>query len=280
MRKKNKCITALLAAFMIMAAFFTPMTAYANEYGEPDTVYGEEYDISAFDFGGMDLNDLTILELLESFTVSELMEMFGSFDISDFDFDDPFNESAIPDNSKPFTPDGQASVVDLAYEGDGKMFYTFRTPAGNTFYLIIDRQRGGNNVYFLNAVTEYDLFALAEMAGHPPNVPESAIPTTRPPTNTNGTGDNADDPDDKEAETPPPKKSNNGMLIFLLIGVVAVGIGGYYIKVIRPKQQAGMDDEDDDIPDEDDSDELQFENEPEEADEYEDGDEKDEGDDE
>ena len=273
--RKNKFITALLAAIMITAAFFTPMTAYANEDGgEHDTVYGEDGYITVWDFD--DLGGLSLIELLEQFTVGELMEMFGAFDISGFDFDDPPNESAVPDISKPFTPDGQASVVDLAYEGDGKMFYTFKTPAGNVFYLIIDRERGTDNVYFLSAVTEYDLLALAESGKVTPNVPESAISTTEKPTHKPSGTDEPNDPD-AEKDPPAPKKNNNGMMIFLLIGIAAVGIGGYYIKVIRPKQQADMDDEDDDIPDDDDGGEIQFENEPEESDEYEDSEDTDNG---
>jgi hypothetical protein len=43
------------------------------------------------------------------------------------------NESAIPDI--PFTPDGQATVVDWVFDFDGKEFYTFTSPAGNVFYL-------------------------------------------------------------------------------------------------------------------------------------------------
>ena len=277
MRKKNKAITALLAAFMIMAVFITPITAYANEDGEPDDpviAYGEEESAPVYDLE--DLGELNLNELFEAFTVSELLEMFSMFGGMEFDDDEP-NESAIPDNSRPFTPDGQATVVDLAYEGDGKMFYTFKTPAGNVFYLIIDRERGMDNVYFLNAVTEYDLLALAESGKIAPNVPESAIPTNPPSTTNPNDGENPDDPaeDDKP---PTPKKSNIGMLIFLLIGAAAVGIAGYYIKIVRPKQQAGMDDEDYEIPD-DDGEEMEFEDEPEEADEYEDSDETDDSED-
>ena len=55
--------------------------------------------------------------------------------------------------AKPFTPEGTGTVVDNATDGDGKEFFTITTPSENVFYLIIDRQREGQNVYFLNAVT-------------------------------------------------------------------------------------------------------------------------------
>ena len=68
--------------------------------------------------------------------------------------------------SKPLTPDGQGTVVDDV-TGDGKEFYTITTPAENIFYLVIDKQRDKENVYFLNAVTEADLMALAEPDAKP-----------------------------------------------------------------------------------------------------------------
>jgi hypothetical protein len=63
-----------------------------------------------------------------------------------------------------FTPDGTGTIVDSATDKDGKQFYTITTPAGNTFYLIIDLERDSDNVYFLDAVMEKDLMALAEQA--------------------------------------------------------------------------------------------------------------------
>ena len=69
--------------------------------------------------------------------------------------------------AKPFTPEGTGTVVDNATDGDGKEFFTITTPSENVFYLIIDRQRDGQNVYFLNAVTEKDLLALAEKDPEP-----------------------------------------------------------------------------------------------------------------
>ena len=58
--------------------------------------------------------------------------------------------------TKPFTPDGTGTVVDNATDEDSKEFFTITTPSENVFYLVIDRQRTENNVYFLNAVTEKD----------------------------------------------------------------------------------------------------------------------------
>lgn len=53
-------------------------------------------------------------------------------------------------------------MLDNATSEDEKEFYTIVTPDENVFYLVIDKQRDADNVYFLNAVTESDLMALAE----------------------------------------------------------------------------------------------------------------------
>jgi len=66
-------------------------------------------------------------------------------------------------SQNPFTPSGTGTVADNATDGDGKEFFTIMTPDENTFYLVIDRQRGTENVYLLNAVTEADLLSLAKM---------------------------------------------------------------------------------------------------------------------
>ena len=53
----------------------------------------------------------------------------------------------------PFTPDGQGTMVDNATDQDGKEFFTIMAADESVFYLVIDRQRETENVYFLNAVT-------------------------------------------------------------------------------------------------------------------------------
>ena len=136
--------------------------------------------------------------------------------------------------AKPFTPEGTGTVVDNATDGDGKEFFTITTPSENVFYLIIDRQRDGQNVYFLNAVTEKD---------PEPEVTEPVMepePETEPPT-------------EPEPEPEPEKTSGFPMGNILMIAAVllAGGGAGYYFKVCRPKHEApDMDDEEYDYEDE------------------------------
>jgi len=95
--------------------------------------------------------------------------------ILEFDVETPIDPDAITEivevsitentELRPFTPDGTGTVVDNATNGDGKEFYTIMTEDESVFHLIIDRQRNTQNVYFLNAVTEEDLMALAEKNG-------------------------------------------------------------------------------------------------------------------
>ena len=151
-------------------------------------------------------------------------------------------ETAEETTARPFTPEGTGTVVDNATDGDGKEFFTITTPSENVFYLIIGRRRDGQNVYFLNAVTEKDLLALAEKDPEP-EVTEPVMepePETEPPT-------------EPEPEPEPEKTSGFPMRNILMVAAVllAGGGAGYYFKVCRPKHEApDMDDEEYDYEDE------------------------------
>jgi hypothetical protein len=73
-------------------------------------------------------------------------------------------EYPAEESGNPFTPAGSGTVTDYATDGDGKEFYTITTPDDTVFYLVIDRQRGAENVYFLNAVQEHNLLAYEDLA--------------------------------------------------------------------------------------------------------------------
>ena len=165
------------------------------------------------------------------------------------------NTSSIPEGA--FTPDGSASVLDEAQEtADDKQFYTITTEAGNVFYLIIDGKRDDNNVYFLNGVTEADLMALAEKSdGSVSVIPAAEVCTctekceagqvnTSCPVCKNDlsgcTGKEKPAEPEEPAEPEQPKKDTGsvGTILFILAALLAVGGIGYYVKIVRPKQQA------------------------------------------
>ena len=129
---------------------------------------------------------------------------------------------------KPLTPDGQGTVVDNATDEDGKEFFTITTADESVFYLVVDRQKTGNNVYFLNAVTVDDLMSLAEPDKEPSTPITAPEPSSEPgPTNT-------------PEPTPKEKSAGNGNagMILLVVAVAAVGgMAGWYFKIYRPKQQ-------------------------------------------
>ena len=129
----------------------------------------------------------------------------------------------------PFTPAGTGTVIDNATDADGKEFYTIMTPNENVFYLIIDRQRETENVYFLNAVTEQDLMALAEVSG---DSGTSAIPDTTP------APEPTPEPTPEPAPEPEPEKGGNmGMMVVVVLVVLAGGGAAYYFKIYKPKQE-------------------------------------------
>lgn len=136
-----------------------------------------------------------------------------------------------PPEPQPFTPDGTGTVVDNATDEDGKEFYTITTADESVFYLVIDKQKTSENVYFLNTVTVDDLLPLAEQGEEPAEevTPEPEPEPTEP----------VEDVPEPEPE-PEPEKPDSSLLSLLLVGaVVLIGGGvGYYFKIYKPKHEA------------------------------------------
>lgn len=168
------------------------------------------------------------------------------------------------------TPNGQASVLNYYQsDSDDKEFYTITTPAGNVFYLVVDGARGSENIYFLNAVTESDLMALAAAND---KITISSIPSSQTCTCTDKCENgkvNADCPvckndtskcaggsgtvqpstnDEAPGSGGGSDKGDNNMMMYIIIGaafVLVAGIG-IYVKVIKPKKQGASFSDDDD----------------------------------
>ena len=169
-----------------------------------------------------------------------------------------------PDTTpKGFTPKGNATVVDDVKTENEKEFFTISTPNENIFYLIVDRARESENVYFLNEVTEQDLFSLTSAK----TPKETAIPEQKEPVchctqkcavgmvnvqcelcSVNlkkcvGTDVNEENAEEKDKKEQSKTQNEKGTILFSIVGIVIAIIVGYYFKVYRPKQEY-IDDDD------------------------------------
>ena len=138
----------------------------------------------------------------------------------------------VENDPNPLTPSGTGTVIDNATDEDGKEFFVIEAEDGSVFYLVIDRQRSTENVYFLNATTVSDLLPLAEL----PTTAYEPEPTSAPTPEVAATFE--------PSVTPIPATQNTGSLsldpqMMMVVGLVAllVLIIALIVVTKRNKQQ-------------------------------------------
>ncbi len=234
MKMKNKIAGA--AAFMLSAFLFPAVTAYAEETTAVST------DVSTVTDSGVEKNVMTInpTELPDA----EITPESVTDDISD---------------SEAKFPSGNGHLLEDVLDGNvNRQFLTIQSKNGNTFYIIVDKDdKGGENVYFMNLVDEYDLMAFAK--DFPEETKAKKPATTEPVVTAKGGKPVSTMPETDENGEPvsipvsDPGGSNNKLL--LLIGILVLGGGAafYFFKVKgKPTNQKKTDiDIDDDEYDDD-----------------------------
>ena len=145
-------------------------------------------------------------------------------------------------------------MVDNATEEEGKEFFTITTANDNVFYLIVDKQRDSENVYFLNAVTEEDLLALAEPSedGGESAVPDpesvctctvkceaGAVDTDCPVCvlSLEDCAGEAPEPTEETSAEPEPESGGAGLYVVIALVALAAGGAGWYFKIYKPKHE-------------------------------------------
>lgn len=123
---------------------------------------------------------------------------------------------------EPLTPDGNGTIADDTASGS-KQFITVQTKNGNYFYLILDRDRDGENAYMLSQIDEADLEEFIEK-----EEPEIQSPVFEEPEIT---------VPEPEPVPEPEKTVNAGNAVVTLLILVAIGGGAfYYFKVLPDKK--------------------------------------------
>lgn len=145
--------------------------------------------------------------------------------------------SPEPVAPEPLTPDGNGTIADDTASGS-KQFITIQTQNGNYFYLILDRDREGENAYMLSQIDEADLEEFIEKEEpevHSPIFEEPEITVPEP-----------------EPAPEPAKTVNTGNAVVTLLILAAMGGGAfYYFKVLpdkkphQPENLNGMEFDDD-----------------------------------
>lgn len=173
----------------------------------------------------------------------------------------------FPEDSKEITDSpisGNGRLIEDVLDGNvNRQFLTIQSKNGNTFYIIVDKDdKGGENVYFMNLVDEYDLMAFAE--DFPEETKAKKPATTEPIVTDKGGKPVSTIPETDENGEPVsipvsnPGGSNNTLL--LLIGILVLGGGAafYFFKVKgnpNTQKKPDIDIDDDEYDDEPETDE-------------------------
>lgn len=228
---KTKIVSAMLSAFMLASAS-VGVTAYAEE-----TVASAVTDtVEAVTETSSETENIT--------DISTETTTHSAETIPDF-YGDPYYDT-----------DGNASLIkseQIIYNTEEMQFIAVTTKDGHVFYVLINymAENGQDNVYFLNKVDDYDLYALLyagdenkESSITPEQAAQAAENANGRVTNHNSTvTETAETPTDSEdhSETSGQPKKNNMNNIYLLFGaIVLIGIGavGFMLSKKKSKSKA------------------------------------------
>lgn len=226
---KNILITITTATIV---AFAGAITASAEESSQASTE-GAMTSASSQSDSGADNN-----------TRKDILSFFDkdTNDSSDDSMTDYYNDDY-------YDTDGNATLINnqkIIYNSDEMQFISVTTKDGNVFYVLINYSDSDNidNVYFLNKVDDYDLYALLYAGNENSSAidPEAATNAADAATANGRTSDSSNtseaDSADSASSGSTNKSATNGMMKNLMILGGAVVIGGLvFVVLLKSKKK-------------------------------------------
>lgn len=233
---KTRMISAVMAAFMLAAASVGGITASAAERVSAEEGTAETTETTVSEPADESSDDM------EKFreVMSELAEAETTDVVPDYD-GDPYYDT-----------DGNATLIkseQIIYNTEEMQFIAVTTKDGHVFYVLINYTAGNgeDNVYFLNKVDDYDLYALLYAGAEDDDeknkiTPEQAAQAAERANGRVQSGNSADadytedtakdgeETSEPEAQVKPvPMNKNSMILVFGVLALIGVGAAGFFL---------------------------------------------------
>jgi len=142
-----------------------------------------------------------------------------------------------------YDTDGNATLISnetIIYDSEEMQFISVTTKDGNVFYVLINYsdEDGTDNVYFLNKVDDYDLYALlyadSEDSAYSSAEEAAAANVSESSSADSSSAASADETVEEETEESTETvsesgTSSNNTMIYLCVGVVVIAIVGFFL---------------------------------------------------
>ena len=247
---KTRFFSAMLAAFMLATASVSGVTASAAEKtvaeeGTAETTAVDDEDSSA------ETTETTASEPADD---SSAVTTVTADDMEKFrevmnDLAEAGTTEVNPDyDGDPYyDTDGNATLIkseQIIYNTEEMQFIAVTTKDGHVFYVLINytAANGEDNVYFLNKVDDYDLYALLYAGDDedskftPEQAHQAAEKANSRVTGSATDGETAETAEDGEATSEPavqakpiPMSKNSMMLVFGALALIGVGGAGFFM---------------------------------------------------